>query len=161
LERAVLVPGYEVLPRDKILDRLKEDSFEARDVVILEEDPGVVMPGGKGSVGQVEITEYGPNRIVVKTDSRHNCILLVSDNFYDQWRAHVDGKEAKIYRANYTMRGIPVPAGSHTVQMEYDSPAMKMGMLLSTLSLLLLVVCAFVWYKDRKGVVVRGGARQE
>lgn len=161
LERAVLVPGCEIMPKGEILSRMKDDSFDPKDLVILEEDPGLPLPGGKGPVGNVEIVEYGENRIVMKTDSPENCILFVSENFYNQWRARVDGKEAKIYTADYTMRGIPVPAGSHTVQMEYDSSAMKMGVLLSILSFLLLVTCAFAWYRDQKRLMVRGGAREE
>lgn len=150
LNRATLVPGYQVLPRDKILDRLRDDSFDPRDVVILEEEIDMTMPGGEGPVGEVVITEYGPNRMVMKADTRHNSILLLSENFYDQWQARVDGKKVKIYRANYTFRGVPLPAGSHTVQLDYDSPAMKLGLLLSTFSFVLLIICIVVWGRNRK-----------
>lgn len=160
LDRATLVPGYQVLPEDEILGRLKDDSFDPRDVVILEEEIDMTVPGGEGPAGDVEITEYGPNRIVMKVDARRNCILLLSENYYEEWQARVDGKKVKTYRADYTFRGIPLPAGLHTVQLDYDSPAMKLGVLLSTLSLALLIVCIIAWRRDRKRPKVAGGAME-
>jgi hypothetical protein len=148
LERAVLVPGYEVIEREMILDRLRDDSFDPNSTVLLEEDPGIGMSGGLGPVGRVEILEHGPNRIALKTEASQNTILFLSENYYDQWRVRVDGERRKIYRADYTFRGIPLEEGVHTVEIEYDSPALKLGATLSMFSMVILVLCISFWRRD-------------
>jgi hypothetical protein len=160
LERATLVPGCEVLPREEILDRLKEETFKPGGVVVLEEDPGLALEGGGGPAGVVRVIEYGPNRIILETESTKNSILLLSENYYDQWRARVDGKNAKIFRANYTQRAVPLGAGSHTIQMEYDSPAMKLGALLSILSFLVFAASVVLWRKDARTRTGKGGGNR-
>lgn len=161
LERAVLVPGYEVVGEKSVLDRLKEDSFDPEDIVLLEEDPGVAMVGGEGPVGRVELVEYGANRIVLRTESEQNTMLLLSENYYDQWRADVDGERTRVYRADHTFRALPIGAGTHTVVMEYDSPAMKLGAFLSMLSLTVLLASIFIWRTDARRSRGRGGRQKE
>ena len=148
LGRAVLIPGYEVIERDSILGRLMDDSFDPRSTVLLEEDPGISVAGGDGPIGNVELTEYGPNRIILETYADQNAMLLVSENYYDQWRVRVDGERCKVYRADYTLRAVPLTEGKHTVEMEYDSPALKLGTTLSMLAFAFLVACILVWRRD-------------
>jgi hypothetical protein len=159
LDRATLVPGCEVLPRDKVMERLKQDSFEPRNTVVLEEDPQTPLPGGAGPAGTVEIAEYGPNRVVMKADCREGCMLLLADDFYDQWRARVDGKRVKIFRADYTFRAVVLSAGPHTIDMEYDSPAMRLGALFSILAFAGLVFCVFIWRSDLRRSGAAGGGK--
>ena len=39
----------------------------------------------------------------------------------------VDGKPADIYRVNYMLRAINVPAGTHRIHMEFDPDSVKKG----------------------------------
>jgi uncharacterized membrane protein YfhO len=51
----------------------------------------------------------------------------------------VDGKENKIYRANYVLRAVFVPSGKHTVEFKYDPWSFKIGAIISLLTLIVLV----------------------
>ena len=56
-----------------------------------------------------------------------NGLLVLSDTYYQGWKAFVDGKGTKIYRADYAFRAIPLNAGTHRVEFVYDSMSFKLG----------------------------------
>jgi uncharacterized membrane protein YfhO len=56
-------------------------------------------------------------------------LLVVSDNYFPGWRAAVDGRAADILRVNTATRGVIVPAGTHTVTMNYRPFSVYFGFL--------------------------------
>jgi uncharacterized membrane protein YfhO len=52
----------------------------------------------------------------------------------------VNGKEVKIYRANYNFRAIPLEAGKHEIKFIYDPISFKIGALTSLLAGIGMVV---------------------
>ena len=65
--------------------------------------------------------------------------LVLSDTFYPGWKAEVDGNPTEIYRANYAFRAVPVDAGNHTVKFFYTPTHWKVGILISSASLLIAI----------------------
>ena len=51
------------------------------------------------------------------------------------WKALIDGQPVPLYRADYALRSIPVPAGRHTVAYRYDDGAFRRGSIISFVSL--------------------------
>lgn len=51
-----------------------------------------------------------------------------------------NGREEKIYRANYNFRAIPLKAGEYEVKFIYDPISFKIGALVSLLTLIGIVV---------------------
>ncbi len=62
-----------------------------------------------------DIVEYDANKVVVKTTNAQSGFLVLSDVYYPTWHALIDGKEANIYITDFTLRGIMVPPGKHTI----------------------------------------------
>jgi hypothetical protein len=60
----------------------------------------------------------------------------LSDTYYPGWKAFVDGKRTKIYRANYTFRALPLSAGTHRVEFVYDPLSFKLGALFTILGII-------------------------
>jgi uncharacterized membrane protein YfhO len=56
----------------------------------------------------------------------------------------VDGQPAELYRVNYGLRGVFVPAGEHTVRMEYHSASIQAGFTVSIISLV-AVLALLLW----------------
>ena len=65
------------------------------------------------SVGTSQIVNYQANEITIKTQNHGDGFLILTDTFYPAWHVTIDGKESRIYRADYNFRGIIVPKGSH------------------------------------------------
>jgi hypothetical protein len=59
------------------------------------------------------------NSVLIETDNVRDGLLVLSDNFYPGWSAAVDDTQARILRANHTMRAIRVPAGRHLISFVF------------------------------------------
>ena len=62
-------------------------------------------------------------------------MLVYCENYHENWRAFVDGRETEMYRANYLWRAAFVPAGEHIVEFRYRS---KRVLVFRTVSLVCL-----------------------
>lgn len=93
--------------------------------------------------------QYDPNKVRFQTESDKTGYLVLSDNFFPGWKASIDGKLTKIYRTNYTFRGIIVPDGKHHIEFYYDPISMKIGLLISFSSLLLSIFFFIFLFKKR------------
>ncbi|MEO6725003.1 MAG: YfhO family protein, partial [Blastocatellia bacterium] len=75
------------------------------------------------------IQRYEPARINIETRGPLGGILVLSEIDYDGWEARVDGQLEKIYRTDYTLRGVSVPAGNHRVEFVYRPRSFRLGVI--------------------------------
>ncbi len=61
--------------------------------------------------------------------------VLVNEIYYPAWKATVDGKPADILQADYTLRALAVPAGSHRIIMRLQPPYLWLAASVSLLTL--------------------------
>jgi len=92
-----------------------------------------VAPPSHG--GEASITIYEPERIQIMTTSTASGLLVITDTFYPGWTATIDNNPTEIIKANWTMRAIAVPQGTHTISMIYAPKTAWYGARLSILSL--------------------------
>jgi hypothetical protein len=153
LPRAFLVPKFEVIAdKDAVLNRLKDDSFDPRKIVILSKTPTGMQPLADSIIGNVQIASYDPNRIIIEADLQNSGFLILSDNFHPDWKASIDGKPTKIYRAYHTFRAVYLDSGKHTINFFYDSPAYRLG---STISIIAFICLVWVLIWERRSKVKR------
>jgi hypothetical protein len=152
LPRARIVSRYEVMTdRQAILTRIVDPDFDYRHTIILEENPPEV-PGGIDSLeveGRASVQEDRINTQLVKAELSQPGFLVMSENYYPSWKAYVDGKEAKIYRADYLFRAVYLDRGAHQVKFVFDSATYRIGKT-STLLTCALLLIMFVFYMARR-----------
>ena len=78
--------------------------------------------------------------VCLRVRAKENLLLVLSDTYYSGWKVFVNGKEEKIYRANYNFRAIPLKAGEYKIKFIYDPISFKIGALISLLTLVGIVV---------------------
>lgn len=144
VERALLVSRAEVLRRPAdVLARVRDAAFDPRKSLLLEEDPEEIpLPAG-GASGKApaesfaRVSRYEPDDVTVEADAAAPTSLLLLDTYYPGWKAYVDGREARIYRADYDFRAVFIPAGRSTVRFEYAPWSFRLGLILAAAGLLL------------------------
>ncbi len=78
--------------------------------------------------GQVSLTSYAPNKLQYKADLGGDGLVVFSEIYYPKgWKAYIDGVEKEILRANYVMRALEVPSGSHEIVFEFEPKAYTVG----------------------------------
>jgi len=147
LPRARIVFKYEVIKdRDQILKRIANPNFDYQNSIILEEEPQISLSQVDTSVAPEKawIEKDEINSIKVKASPSQPGFLILSENYYPSWKVYVDGKESKIYRANYLFRAVYLDKGEHEVRFVFDSVPYRIGKTSTLLtSVLLLVMFGF------------------
>jgi uncharacterized membrane protein YfhO len=77
--------------------------------------------------------------------------LVLSDLYYEGWRAFVDGVEQEVYKADYALRAVQLEAGEHQIEFVFDPMSFRIGLMVSGVSLLVLVALTAVllWREGR------------
>lgn len=77
--------------------------------------------------------------------------LVMRDSWGRGWSATVDGRQARVVRANGRHRAVPVPAGRHTVVLRYRPAGLRAGLFVSLVALLSIVWLAATARPDCAG----------
>ncbi len=99
------------------------------------------------STATIALESYSPNRLVYKYTSATPAIALFSEVFYkDGWKAVVKSngqeKESKIFRANYILRALALPAGSGEIEFTFEPESFTKGETCSLIASILLFAMA-------------------
>ena len=90
--------------------------------------------------GEIRLAEYRPNYLRYEYTADAPAVAVFSEIYYDKgWTAYVDGREAPYFRADYVLRAMELPAGTHTVEWRFRAPrwrAVEAVTLLSSLVIL-------------------------
>ena len=127
-------------------------TFEPSQTALIEE-PLTFRLEQPDSLATATIVKHDNMSIEIQTNSRVPAFLVLSDIYYPGWKATIDGVKTHIFRTNYILRGILVPAGGHSIRFDYSPMSFYWGALISTLTLLLLAVSLTVVSLRRKGAL--------
>lgn len=107
---------------------------------------------GKDSVAKIQLTKYGLNELEFQATNSQNGLAVFSDIYYPYgWKAYVDGKETPIVRANYVLRAVKIPAGTHKVEFKFHPDSFYTGDRIALFaSILLFVIAVFSIFKLMK-----------
>ena len=76
----------------------------------------------------VRLTKYTPRYLDYEYSTSKPGTIVFSEIYYPYgWKATIDGKPVDIYRVNYMLRAINVPAGTHSIRMEFAPDSAKKG----------------------------------
>ena len=140
--RAFVVEGIRVASDADVVEALITRADFEREALV----PAGLPPRipAHGFVGQARIVKRGTNRLVLEASANRPGLLVVLEAWRRGWTATIDGEPAPVLRTNAIFRGIPVPAGSHRIEMSYLPREVAWGAALGVLGLTGLLLLAVV-----------------
>lgn len=141
---------------NKVMLKMIDQKTDFKKELILTDRPRGAWTVGQPIRGTVHLVSYRANEVVLTFEADGDGFLYVSDTYYPGWRAYVDGRETKIYRANLAFRAIEVPKGRHTVVFRYVPVSFYVGLFLTLLG---MALCVWLWRRDGKKAALSGDGR--
>lgn len=114
---------------------------DTKSVAVVDESKFSIPPVASDSAAVIELKEYQPNYLKYESRSQADGLAVFSEIYYPKgWRATIDGNEVPILRADYVLRALAVPAGSHTIEFRFAPEAYVVGNKVTNASSWLLLV---------------------
>lgn len=94
--------------------------------------------------GNIELLEYKPNYLRYQSENESYGLAIFSEIYYPEgWIATIDGEEVPILRANYVLRALEVPEGTHTIVFEFKPKVYFLGNTVTLIFSILLILSFF------------------
>ena len=145
-------------PDDQVLATLLNPRFELKRAALFDSSANVTvsqavqaLPPALGITTSVRHYEPGKVSIDLSAPAPQGSSLVVSENYYPGWTATVDGRPARLGRADYTLIGVELPSGARSVELNFTSPSYQRGKVITWIAIAfgLLMLGAGIW-RDRR-----------
>ena len=145
-------------PDDQVLATLLNPRFDVRRAALFDSSANVAVSEGVQALPpplaittSVRHYEAGKVSIDLSAPAPKGSSLVVSENYYPGWKATVDGKSARIGRADYSLIGVELPQGARSVELNFTSPSYQRGKVITWIAIALgmLMLGAGIW-RDRR-----------
>lgn len=142
LPRVWLSVNYEIIndPHEMIKTLLELPSSEKK--IILSSSPDLDI-GEDGLDSKVKFYDEDHNKIDIIASASENSLLFLSQSNYPGWEVFIDGEKGKILEANYKFQAVGFPEGEHKIEFVYNPKLFRLGVLLSSSTLAILVGLSF------------------
>jgi hypothetical protein len=80
----------------------------------------------------IKQTSFDNDAITYSSNTKAAHLAVFSEIYYKDWNAYVDGKKTEIAKANYVLRSMIIPAGTHKIEFKFEPQSVSLGNKLST-----------------------------
>jgi hypothetical protein len=129
---------------DDTLARLRDPDFNPRQEVFLSEDARPLVAITNRTDARVLNMEFREQAVNALVEARQPSLVVIAQTWYPAWKAYVDGHETPLFHANLAFQGLQVPAGTHTIRLEYHDRAFRLG---SIITIATGIFCAGMWWR--------------
>ncbi len=132
---------------------LQDPTWNPRTTAVLEKAIPSAVSAAPDS--HATISKYASSAFEIAAAPAAAKLLVVSEVYYPAgWKAFVDGKETEIFKTNYVLRSVIVPAGQHMVEFRFAPASYETGLTVTEsawgLTALLLLGGAYLDPRVRK-----------
>jgi hypothetical protein len=132
-----------LLDDDKTIEALTQPGFNGNKIVFLPPESKLLVTVTNETGARVTNVRFGNQNVDADIVAAEPSLVVVSQTYYHDWRAYVDGRQTPLLRANDAFQAIQVPAGTHQIRLAYEDRAFKTGAAFSIAAWLLCLICLF------------------
>ncbi len=134
-----------LIPVDNANEEIKQlDSLDNKRIAIFSRTKDLLKKERRrsyqiDSLASIEIVEHQPNYLKYKSSNSNEGFAVFSEVYYGNgWKTFINGEKTQHMRVNYTLRGMPIPAGNHIIEFKFDPDVVKTGSKIALASSILL-----------------------
>jgi hypothetical protein len=129
---------------DQALAYLFRTNIDLSKTVFLPMKARAAISGEEGVAARVLRTSFRAREITAQIEAPSPALVTIAQTYFPPWRAYVDGRPVRIWRANYAFQAVEIPAGRHELRFVYTDRALAAGavlFLLGSLGCAALMLC--------------------
>ncbi|MDZ7778293.1 MAG: hypothetical protein U5L09_23075 [Bacteroidales bacterium] len=89
----------------------------------------------------IRLESYAPNHLVYESEAPGQQLAVFSEIYYPLgWNAYIDGEPVPHFRANYVLRALVIPEGTHTIAFKFEPQAYQTGQTIALISSILVIL---------------------
>lgn len=104
--------------KEAVIRWLYDSSFIPGKTAVVE-SPISIVSAPLGIDESAVISSYEGDRMKIQTTTKNSRLLVIGNMMDPHWNVAIDGKKTDILRVNYLFFGVIVPAGTHTIAVQY------------------------------------------
>lgn len=125
---------------------IERGSLDFRKVVYLPTTAQSSITAKSAPAARIVAKDFHPQRETIQVETPAPAMFYLSQAYYHDWHATVDGKEVSLWRANYAFQSVEMPPGRHVLRLSYVDQAYRLGTLLAALAGL---GCLWIYWMGR------------
>ncbi|MCP4644621.1 MAG: YfhO family protein [bacterium] len=131
--------------------RNAQQQFDPGKLALLEAPlPDWTPDSDLDDLGEARVVERTWTKVSIEVDAKDDALLVLSDQYFPGWRATIDDEPADIVPVYYVFRGVPIRKGAHTVRFEYRPNSFRIGLIVSTITLLIAATLSALALRRRQ-----------
>ncbi len=143
MPRVWLVPEVVSAKRNEVLTSIRTSKLPSGRIfnpseMALVEEPIKFKAQNPDLAATAKIIKLLDRKIEIEASSSSPSYLVLSDIYYPGWKATVDGEKTQVFKTNFVLRGIVIPAGKHLVKFEFKPISFHLGVGITAATLVLL-----------------------
>ncbi|MGH2557719.1 MAG: YfhO family protein [Thermomicrobiales bacterium] len=152
--RAWIVHDVRGVARDEAARLLSDETIDFRTTALVEGDLPALAPGDPSSES-ARVVEYHADELTIEATATAPGLLVVGEVYESGWQAYVDGEQVDLLPANLALRGVPIPAGEHVVELRYEPRSLQLGLWISGLATVAMLATFIVTLAHQAKRLVR------
>lgn len=107
----------------------------------------------KLSENEFNVTDYSAGTLEGDIDMKEGQLLMFTIPYHDAWTVYVDGVKSDKMMIMGGFLGLNLTPGTHHIRMEYKTPGLVLGIIVSAVSWIILILLCVIKIKSSKSEV--------
>ncbi|WP_271004140.1 YfhO family protein [Listeria seeligeri] len=93
---------------------------------------------------------FDTNKVSANVNATEDGVLVTTIPYTKGWKVKVDGKEVETEKVNTGFIGLPLNKGEHSIEMNYETPMLKAGMLASGVGVIIFAGITILYVRRKR-----------